>query len=93
MCMQYRVTAWPSLGAALSVLLALSVGPAAAQQSKPIIKAIAGNTQTIDPRLNLQPRGAEMVANMYDQLVTYETFEGPDGQRYADVTKPVGLLA
>lgn len=58
-----------------------------------IIKAISGDTQTIDPRLNFQPRASEMVANLYDQLVTYETYEGEDGLIYADPTKPKGLLA
>lgn len=93
MCMKNLVTKSTSHGVSFFLLLALSFGQAAAQESKPIIKAIAGDTQSIDPRLNLQARSAEMVANMYDQLVTYETIEGPDGQRYADVTKPVGLLA
>jgi peptide/nickel transport system substrate-binding protein len=89
----YHTRTRASLGAALALLLALASDGAIAEDSKPIIKAIAGDSQTIDPVQNLQPRSAEMVANLYDQLVTYETSEGADGQLYSDVTKPVGLLA
>jgi ABC-type oligopeptide transport system substrate-binding subunit len=77
----------------LGLALALGGASAVAQTDQVIIKALAGDTQTIDPLLNLQPRGAEMVANMYDQLVTYGTYTGADGQLYADVSKPEGLLA
>jgi len=66
---------------------------ATAGESKAIIKAISGDTQTIDPRLNFQPRASEMVANMYDQLVTYPTLTDANGGLYSDVTKPEGLLA
>ncbi len=89
----YHTITRASLGAALALLLALASDGAIAEDSKPIIKAIAGDSQSIDPVQNLQPRSAEMVANLYDQLVTYETSEGADGQLYSDVTKPVGLLA
>jgi peptide/nickel transport system substrate-binding protein len=77
----------------LGLALALGGASAVSQTDQVIIKALAGDTQTIDPLLNLQPRGAEMVANMYDQLVTYGTYTGADGQLYADVSKPEGLLA
>jgi peptide/nickel transport system substrate-binding protein len=60
---------------------------------KTLVKAISGDTQTIDPRLNFQPRATEMVANMYDQLTTYETVKGEGGQLVADPKKPTGLLA
>jgi peptide/nickel transport system substrate-binding protein len=82
------------MAAAIPLVLAGLLSPTVASaQDSTIIKAIAGDTQTIDPRLNLQPRSSEMVANMYDQLVTYETYTGADGQLYSDVSKPVGLLA
>lgn len=65
-----------------------SSGASAAPSNKTLVQAISGDTQTIDPRLNFEPRASEMVANMYDQLVTYTVTNG-----VADPTKPIGLLA
>jgi peptide/nickel transport system substrate-binding protein len=95
-----RVSGLSSVGA----LLALSaigsttlagVTQAAAQSGgeMTIIKAISGDAQTIDPRLNFQPRASEMVANMYDQLVAYKIVQNNQGQLVADSTQPVPLLA
>src|SRR5215831_14962995 len=93
-----RVAALGSIGTLLTVSTISVTGAtvAAAQAGgggTTIIKAISGDAQTIDPRLNFQPRASEMVANMYDQLVTYETVTGADGNLSADSTKPIGLLA
>jgi peptide/nickel transport system substrate-binding protein len=94
-----RMCALGSVGTlvAASSIGATSVGaaqpPAQGAASTTIIKAVSGDAQTIDPRLNFQPRASEMVANMYDQLVSYKIVQNSQGQLIADSTQPVPLLA
>jgi peptide/nickel transport system substrate-binding protein len=93
-----RVAALGSIGTLLAVSTISVTGAtvAAAQAGgggTTIIKAISGDAQTIDPRLNFQPRASEMVANMYDQLVTYKIVQNNQGQQVADTTQPIPLLA
>src|ERR1051326_4257474 len=76
-----------------TVVAAAAQPPAQGATSSTIIKAVSGDAQTIDPRLNFQPRASEMVANMYDQLVTYKIAPNAQGQLVADSTQPVPLLA
>lgn len=78
------------IGLALAVPLSV---PSAEAAGTTIVKAVAGDPEVMDPRFAFQARAEEVVAQMYDELMQYETRLDPaTGQLIADEQKPTGKL-
>ncbi|MEG2213680.1 MAG: ABC transporter substrate-binding protein, partial [Clostridiales bacterium] len=55
--------------------------------------AVSGDTETIDPVAGNMPRSTEAIANLYDQLFTYEIIKDENGLQVGDSTVVIGSLA
>ena len=67
--------------------------PAAQDDSRTLRVAVSGDTETLDPHVGNLPHSTEAIANLYDQLFTYEIVEDANGNLVGDSSVVIGSLA
>jgi ABC-type oligopeptide transport system substrate-binding subunit len=62
-------------------------------EEKVLVVAMSADVEDVDPQVGTMPRSEEAMANVYDQLVTYEVEKLPNGLMKSNTLKTAGNIA